>query len=76
MDDFGIPRYREVKEYGIDLTTLAVNKQLPLLFLIPVGQFSIGEYEEQLASSPLGIYQLAPAYFVGDVVEPVKRKQR
>lgn len=65
-DSNGIPLYREVKVHGKDMTKLAQEGDSPTFVLDPVGKFSLGSYQERLSSSPLGIYQLAPAFYVGE----------
>ncbi|QZT34621.1 ABC transporter permease [Caldalkalibacillus thermarum TA2.A1] len=66
----GIPVYRQVEQQG---GRLGEVDKLPFV-LHPVGEYEIGERQEELAASPLGIYQLAPVQLIknlqGEEVEP------
>lgn len=68
----GIPIYRELIEKGAVLTPeLVENKENHLRdqveFIVdPIGTLNISDYQETIASSPLGIYQSAPVHFKKD----------
>ncbi|MGE6260256.1 hypothetical protein ACQKCU_20635 [Heyndrickxia sporothermodurans] len=65
----GIPLYRKIKEHGINLqeTFIDKNKKKEVSFVIdPVGEAKLGKLKQQLAASPLGIYQQAPIYYIGN----------
>ncbi|KQL52674.1 hypothetical protein AN964_03460 [Heyndrickxia shackletonii] len=62
----GVPIYREVKKEGISfLDAKNQNKKIPF-YLDPVGSFKVRDRQKQLASSPLGIYELAPVIYIGN----------
>ncbi|MGE8205164.1 ABC transporter permease [Heyndrickxia sp. NPDC080065] len=62
----GVPIYRDIQKHGTTLTE-ALDKDGDVPFIIdPVGDFKIGKRKEKLASSPLGIYQMAPVYYIGN----------
>lgn len=65
----GIPIYRELVRHGeplADLRSRGENDQVEYL-LDPVDQVEIGSADQsQLSSSPLGIYQFAPVYFIDE----------
>ncbi|TSB47647.1 ABC transporter permease [Alkalicoccobacillus porphyridii] len=52
----GIPIYRELESHGRRVEQFEAAEYL----LSPVGSFTTEEYQEVLASSPLGIYQQSP----------------
>lgn len=69
----GVPIYREMKKSGGTFAEL--GGELPFVFH-PTGEYTIKEFEANLSSSPLGIYQLAPIKLIkdsnGTVVESPK----
>ncbi|MBM0066779.1 ABC transporter permease [Alkalicoccobacillus gibsonii] len=61
--DSGVPTYREVVEHGASTYEYFASEnetEIPFL-LYPVGTFTTQNYQDSLASSPLGIYQQAPS---------------
>ncbi|SDZ42416.1 putative ABC transport system permease protein [Evansella caseinilytica] len=64
-EDQGVPLYRQVEKQGKDVAESIEQEEMIPFILDPVGTFTIGEYEESLAASPLGFYQLAPVYYLG-----------
>lgn len=63
----GVPVYREVIEEGAvfdaqELDDEEFRKNIKFVS-DPIGTVTIDEYQETLASSPLGIYQFAPVYY-------------
>ena len=65
-DELGIPIYREINKHGKNTIDLYSENESPPFFFGPTTSFTLNEYEETLASSPLGIYQLAPSYYIED----------
>lgn len=61
-----LPTYREVVKYGETLYEAVEHNRSASIVVDPVGVFEIGEREEMLASSPLGIYRQAPVTYVGE----------
>lgn len=62
-----IPLYRNMKREGYNLGSIAEDEEIvkQVTFITdPIGTIEMDEREEQLASSPLGIYQFAPVYHV------------
>lgn len=51
-----VPTYREIKKHGLPAYETAT---IPFIF-VPINAFSAKEYQNSLASSPLGIYHQAP----------------
>ncbi|MBP3041190.1 ABC transporter permease [Bacillaceae bacterium Marseille-Q3522] len=65
-DENGVPIYRNIIEKGLTQEEATeLGTKVPFM-LDPVGEFDAGSYEEKLASSPLGIYRLAPVSYIGD----------
>lgn len=77
-EENGVPIYRPIEERGVSLAGVANNETITskVEFIAnPVGTVKIGERKQQLASSPLGIYQFAPVRFIGDSTdEPIEMK--
>jgi len=71
-DDQGIPIYREMIQKGKEVERHEDYEDISVV-IDPVGEVEVGEHREKLASSPLGIYQFAPVYFVGDGKEKKKK---
>ncbi len=61
----GVPIYREIEQVGEILRNVENEEDIKFV-LDPVDKVEIGEKAEQLASSPLGIYQFAPVRYIGD----------
>lgn len=74
----GVPVYRKIQEKGASLAGVANDESITSKIEFvpdPVGSVDISNKKEQLASSPLGIYQFAPVYYVGDETKkPIKMK--
>lgn len=62
----GIPTYREIEKHGITIKEAFETGKTVSFIVDPIGEFSVGKHKQQLASSPLGIYQLAPVRYIGD----------
>ncbi|WP_407269127.1 FtsX-like permease family protein [Radiobacillus sp. PE A8.2] len=67
----GIPTYRELIKHGNTMAEVfeednALNPEDIAFIPDPVDKVEMGEKEAQLAASPLGIYQFAPARYIGD----------
>ncbi|MBP3041191.1 ABC transporter permease [Bacillaceae bacterium Marseille-Q3522] len=66
----GIPLYRDLQEKGIvfDANVMDSEESIDKLsfFSNLIDTVKINDYQESLASSPLGIYQYAPVYYIGD----------
>lgn len=61
-EDNGVPIYREIEEKGTPIRDANANEQLSLL-IDPVGYYETGHKQQELAASPLGIYQLEPVKY-------------
>lgn len=63
----GIPIYRNIEEKGFNLQEVSIDdsKKSNISFIPdPIGKVEVDkEKQQQLASSPLGIYQFAPVYY-------------
>lgn len=65
----GVPIYREIEKHGMKTTEAYHDEDLrkKITFILdPVGTVKMGNKKEQLAASPLGIYQFAPVKYIGD----------
>lgn len=74
-----VPVYREIKEKGVIFDhrkMIDEDFRNEIRFITdPIGQIEVPDKEIQLASSPLGIYQFAPVYYVGNGEDdPVRMK--
>jgi len=67
----GIPIYREIIEKGGPLGT--ETKENLQLITDPIGKVKINPGKEELASSPLGIYQFTPVHYIDE--ETGKKKE-
>ena len=71
-DENGVPTYRNIEKKGLNVREVfdmrdAGDSEADIeLMLDPVGEYTVAEKTNQLAASPLGIYQLEPAIYIGD----------
>lgn len=75
----GVPIYRDTKQKGMvfnpNLMEKEENRKKIQFISDPIGTIKISGYKEKLSSSPLGIYQFAPVYYIGDTnSKPIKMK--
>ncbi len=74
-EENGVPTYRNIEKKGLNVREVfdmrdAGDSEADIeLMLDPVGEYTVAEKTNQLAASPLGIYQLEPAIYIGDGVE-------
>lgn len=65
-EENGIPIYREIRQRGMTSIEAVESNSDDVVIVNPVASVRLDEHEEQLASSPLGIYQMAPAYSIDE----------
>jgi len=66
-----VPIYRYIEEHGITILDRRLTGEALSVMTDPVGYFEVSEREEELSSSPLGIYQLQPVLFTDELGETI-----
>ncbi|NCU18513.1 FtsX-like permease family protein [Pallidibacillus pasinlerensis] len=68
-EENGVPIYRDIEKVGVRIDEALVNEELKdsvTWVLDPVDSLEIWDKENQLASSPLGIYQYDPVTYISE----------
>lgn len=70
-EEQGVPIYRHLEEKGTPILDAYGSDEQLSLIIDPVGYYETGDKQENLAASPLGIYQLEPVKYSDESGEEI-----
>ncbi|KGA97539.1 hypothetical protein AJ85_08050 [Alkalihalobacillus alcalophilus ATCC 27647 = CGMCC 1.3604] len=73
-EEAGVPTYRSIEEQGEGIREHWHSDTELSIMIDAVGFYEIGNKDESLASSPLGIYQLEPVRYINEAGESINMK--